>query len=270
MFKLNIPFQKSEAIGDDFKVVSAISSTSIDRQNERITKSALEGVVSSLQGLSILKDHNNSCDHAIGRIDKAWIDGAKLFVEMYISKTAEDIRTKIKEGVLSKFSVGGKVTDWDHDDNGLLIIKGLKIFEASLTPVPANMDASIYSIIAKSFKTDQMEDHVSSKQKGENMEKNEEKIIEPVATPEEKVEAVTAPEVKTDEPVKANETNETEKRLDSMENMLKQIASKLEKAETHKEETNTVNSGKVSEKNIIPSNEGVIVKYWKSIPIRYR
>lgn len=74
-----------------------------------------------------------------------------IFVDVYISKGAEDTWLKINEGVLTGFSIGGVVTDketvYNKDIEGpVTVIKGYRLNELSVVDNPANGESNFVSI----------------------------------------------------------------------------------------------------------------------------
>lgn len=75
-----------------------------------------------------------------------------VFVDVYVSRGAEDTWQKVLDGTLSGFSIGGSVNKSDtvnmHDDyDGVVrIIKDYDLIELSLVDNPANQLANVFSI----------------------------------------------------------------------------------------------------------------------------
>lgn len=87
---------------------------------------------------------------AIGKLTKWWADDStkSIYVEVYLSKSTdgEDALTKVKEGILAGFSIGGRADEWVTEYNaGRPIRKITKctIRELSLVDVPANPVAKV-------------------------------------------------------------------------------------------------------------------------------
>lgn len=74
-----------------------------------------------------------------------------IFVDVYVSKGAEDTWMKVNEGVLTGFSIGGVVTEkesvYNKDTDGpITIIKAYRLNELSLVDNPANDESNFVSI----------------------------------------------------------------------------------------------------------------------------
>jgi HK97 family phage prohead protease len=104
----------------------------------------VRGAVVLLENSTVL--HNHNADEAIGRVlDSKAVSGG-LFLNIMISKTAPEKWQQIKEGVLNKFSVRGKVIEarkrWvaELKRHARIILK-MQLVEVSLVAVPANPKA---------------------------------------------------------------------------------------------------------------------------------
>lgn len=130
----------------------------VDSQYEIITKEALEGAAKDLlQYTTVLYNHDP--DRPIGKVLEARPEGNGLFVKVLISATETEIWDKITEGVISKFSFRGTVTDYNEKyekslDRYVTVIKGFRVFEISLVSVPANPHArTLHYYLSKALET---------------------------------------------------------------------------------------------------------------------
>ena len=83
---------------------------------------------------------------AVGRLE-GWLpdeEAQSVPIEVYLSESTDgnDALTKVKEGILRGFSLGGNALA-SHRENGVNIIDKLEIVEISLVDVPANPHAVI-------------------------------------------------------------------------------------------------------------------------------
>lgn len=136
--------KKAEADDEGTFIVEGFASTSdIDTQYSIIKQAALdEGALSLTKYNTLLFNHD--MDRPIGKILVAESRPNKLYVKCSVSKAEQDIRTKIQDGTLSKFSIMGEILDHDYEDiegEQILIIKSMRLFEVSLVSVPANPEA---------------------------------------------------------------------------------------------------------------------------------
>jgi HK97 family phage prohead protease len=87
---------------------------------------------------------------AVGRLE-AWRPDPErrgVWAEVYLSRSrdGEDALTKVLEGVLKGFSIGGYATSWDYTEaegRTVRVFRDIEIYELSLVDVPANPEARI-------------------------------------------------------------------------------------------------------------------------------
>lgn len=137
-----------------------VMTSDIDAQRTLITPAAIKGAKNDLLKYStVLFNHN--VDNPIGKILETDFDDKGLWVKMKLSKSEIDIWKKVKEGIISKFSIKGRVlkesikevkdtktkpkkesdSDADPSDQSIRKITRLELYEASLVSVPANVEA---------------------------------------------------------------------------------------------------------------------------------
>jgi hypothetical protein len=110
------------------------STTSLDSQNERISKAALEKALPDYMRFANIREmHNNS---AVGIAKEADFDGKGIYIGAKV--VDESAWLKVKEGVYKGFSIGGKSISKVNDE-----ITDLKITEISLVDRPANPECVI-------------------------------------------------------------------------------------------------------------------------------
>lgn len=152
----NITIKKTSKDEKKFYISGYASVHSIiDRQDEIVTKGALEKAVDGLLKDGSTLFFNHDYNQPIGKIVKAIVDKKGLFIEAYLSKTRPDISGLVEEGILNKFSIGGKVTSAETERDrttGAEIIKILEmeLYEVSLVGVPANAKAEVIDYVLKS------------------------------------------------------------------------------------------------------------------------
>jgi HK97 family phage prohead protease len=121
------------------------ATTDFDLQDDVISEEAIKASARDLLENSTVL-HNHNTDEAIGRVlaSRARKDG--LFLKIMVSKTAPEIWQQIREGVLNKFSVRGKVLEarkqWLAGEKRYArVIMKMRLLEVSLVAVPANPKA---------------------------------------------------------------------------------------------------------------------------------
>jgi len=143
----NVPGE--QPIKGDWLVAAAVSTTGPEPfTKDRISPEAIkQGVNQLLQMRTVLFNHDPM--RTIGRILKARDHNGRLETLIRISKTEPEIWEKITEGVLSKWSIRGKVQEMEPDPSGTSgstgrpegLIRSWLLKEASLVSVPAQPKA---------------------------------------------------------------------------------------------------------------------------------
>ena len=156
IFNIPIDFQ-IKAVGDDDEVLQIegfANTTTVDRVGDIILEEAWTkgGLENYLKNPIILAYHNHS--RPIGKMVDYAVNDKGLKITAEIIKSAGEVYSLIKSGVLKTFSVGFRTKDADYDtDTDLFVIKDLELMEVSVVSIPANAD-SIFSV-KKSFETDE-------------------------------------------------------------------------------------------------------------------
>jgi len=148
-FNFSFPIQlNTDVKSGQFFLEGYAATGDLDREDEVILKQALMNAsVDLLQNTTVFYEHK-STELPIGKIVESKVvedEGvSKLYVKVFISKTAETIRTLIEEGILNKFSIGGKVIKYKKATlNGKAVteIQDMELYEVSLVGLPANVKA---------------------------------------------------------------------------------------------------------------------------------
>lgn len=140
------------------RIVSGWATTdSVDKQGDIITSEASSKAFESFRG-NVREQHTPL---AVGKVtdfrqDKYYNEEENKFyngvyVDVYVSKGAEDTWHKIQEGVLTGFSIGGSILDSEVEkidgmDKPVRVVKEYELHELSLVDNPANPNSNIVSI----------------------------------------------------------------------------------------------------------------------------
>lgn len=162
---LSMPIQK---VNQEKRIVSGWATTdSLDKQGDIVDISASERAFENFRG-NIREMHQPV---AVGKIvsfkrdtyfDKATGEMKNgIFVDVYVSKGAEDTWLKVTEGILTAFSIGGSIKEAEQIyqkgmDKPVRFVKQYDLTELSLVDNPANDDANFVSI-QKVNSSEQME-----------------------------------------------------------------------------------------------------------------
>lgn len=158
-FEIFIPFEKTISEDGSLKLFGGIaSSTSVDKDNERMDKAVLSKIASDLKKNSTVFFNHDLKGLGVGTVASSEVvnDSVRISVVPTKAEGMRDVITQIQEGVLKSFSIGGKIRDWEdqYDDKlgkKVRVIKDVDCYEVSVVGIPANGDASILSYMSKSF-----------------------------------------------------------------------------------------------------------------------
>ena len=245
IFKFYANIFKQEDIESGFYVEGYASTTGLDRQGDIIVLDALKEAAKDLVNVNntVFYGHNYDLENAVGRIVEAYVDDLGLRVKIYVSSCATELRTKLKEGIINKFSIGGRVIDdetiskQEAINRGLVdencpfdqihIIKKLELYEVSFVGVPANPEAQVLNTFIKALQ--------NLYKGGESMEKKElEKKEEEIKKEEEKVE--NKEEFKQEEQKQEEEQRQEELKEEQEEHKVEEEKKESEKQELSEEE----------------------------------
>lgn len=165
----------------------------------RVEESEMQNASDSLVGDIILKDHNNTCDSAIGRIissqvainDKTGLRCAEY--EGWVDSDEDKLINKINKGIIDSTSIGFEyepycsicgrpLEECNHfiwDEGFEIIAKNINVYELSIVSVPADKNATVSTFTATSTLSDKLIDLKEQKrQQGEKRMDFEEKYSE--------------------------------------------------------------------------------------------
>lgn len=155
-FELEI-LKTSKLIRKGERVVVGYAMTSdMDSDDTIIMPEAIESAKDDLLKYSTVL-FNHDTERPIGKVVSSTVDDKGLLVKVVISKEEKEIWNKIKEGIINKFSIKGRATDFEEvdgrDGEKIKKIDKLELYEVSLVSVPANAEARTISwYVSKSLK----------------------------------------------------------------------------------------------------------------------
>lgn len=163
-FKIHIPLQKDFS-GDT--LVGIASTTSVDRDTERMSQAALEMMEHDIKtmGINLFENHEHHWENTLGIVNDAQLIGDKLKVKIQLDDPTTNpkvttLLNKLSRGIKLGLSVGGNVTSTRTEYDAKLkqkvkVIDGVKLYEISVVGIPSNADSyvSLPDMISKSIKS---------------------------------------------------------------------------------------------------------------------
>jgi HK97 family phage prohead protease len=147
---IEVEFEERSLEGHPGRIIEGIATiATIDDNMIEVTPEALRGAEGDLLKRStILENHN--FDRPVGKVLESKYDPPtkSLRVRGFVSQTEDTVWTKVKEGVLDKFSVSWRSLEYEEKfDEELqrqkVVVHAMRIFEVSLVSVPALADAAV-------------------------------------------------------------------------------------------------------------------------------
>ena len=125
----------------------------VDRGGDVVVKGAFLRTIEKIKanGIPLLADHSASTASVLGTIFDAKEDDKGLLIKARFSSapSAQEVRTKLVEGHLSRLSIGYETLDeaWeDRDGRRVRLLKEIKLWETSVVVFPMNQQAAVSSV----------------------------------------------------------------------------------------------------------------------------
>lgn len=129
----------------------------VDSYEDIIEKGAFSKTLSENKG-RIAFCYQHEIDEPIGKIEDIKEDNIGLWLRVRISDACEEIKTKLKEGILKEMSVGFQTIVSQYDENtDIRTIKEVKLWEVSLVTIAANPLAVVMQLKSLQEKEDYIE-----------------------------------------------------------------------------------------------------------------
>lgn len=148
-FGCHVEITKAEEAEGNWIVEGFAATTDFDLQGDVITGEAIAASAKDLiENSTVLLNHDTN--EAIGKVIASEARERGLYLKVLVSKTVPEVWQKIKEGVLSKFSIRGRILEARKQWLAKLqkfarMIFKMQLLEVSLVSVPANPKARAMS-----------------------------------------------------------------------------------------------------------------------------
>ena len=117
----------------------------VDSYNDIIVKGAFKSSLKK-EGHRVAVCYQHDMSDPIAKLESIKEDDNGLLVEFVISKSEDDIATKIEEGIIREMSIGYRTVKYDYDTaKEIRTINELRLYEVSLVTRAANEEATIKS-----------------------------------------------------------------------------------------------------------------------------
>lgn len=155
--KLDFKFKAlvTKDAGSDECIIEGYANTSSkDRVGDVVLPSAFAKSLPGFMANPICLLQHNWSDVA-GKILEAKVVDKGLYVKARISDTRPDLKTLVREGCLSTFSIGYNELDADYDEETKTkVVRDLELLEISIVSIPANAEAK-FTVVDTAKKPDE-------------------------------------------------------------------------------------------------------------------
>ena len=207
MFEYFVPIQNSAELDGDFIINGIAINETTTSNGHKFISEELRKSASSLIGVPLLKDHDNSVDSIVGKVKMAHFNEDSKNIPFNAIVKDPKIKELIKDKLLNTVSVGAHVNPQDIEelDNGDIVPHNITFKELSVVAVPADNGATFQIALNNAYKGLHSQDENSNSNERGNETMTEEEIKKDEATaeaPEEKEAEKVEPAV-TEEKVKS-------------------------------------------------------------------
>lgn len=163
MSKFNVifPLEKSA----DNELIGIASTTSIDRDDERMSDQAMKDMVDDIKrvGVNLFGNHEHNWENTLGAVKSAELVNNQVAIKIDLDDPSTNpkipmLLNKLKRGIKLGLSVGGNVGsfNWEYNkekNKKIKVLDKVKIYEISVVGIPSNADSfvSLSGAIAKSY-----------------------------------------------------------------------------------------------------------------------
>lgn len=150
-FKFYVPLSKDVNADDILEGIA--STTSIDRDDERMSENALNDMREQIMkmGINLFGNHEHSWENTLGVLTDADIQTNQLFVKIKLDDPTTNPKipmmlNKLKRGIKLGLSVGGEVIKYKKEyvrnlDKEINVIDRVKLYELSLVGIASNPES---------------------------------------------------------------------------------------------------------------------------------
>ena len=177
-----VPIESSAELDGDFTINGIAINETTTSNGHKFIGEELSKSAHTLIGVPLLKDHDNSIDSIVGKVNAAhWDEALRNIPFKAVIKDAK-VKQLIKDGLLSTVSVGAHVRpeDIEETENGDIIPHNISFKELSVVAVPADGGATFSMALNSAYSHSLKDESLKSTERRNNMTEEEEKTESPV------------------------------------------------------------------------------------------
>lgn len=148
-FEFDLVLEKAEHRDGRMFVSGVASTTSVDLQNDAFSPNALKSMAEGALGKPLVTSHDHELGDEIGTIQKATVDGGKLYIEGELDPDdvlAQRLFKKIQKSGRAGFSVGASLLAVKPGINKSRILDDVRLNHVMITSKPVNRDTFCLAI----------------------------------------------------------------------------------------------------------------------------
>jgi len=201
MLEYFVPIQSSAELDGDFTINGIAINETTTSNGHKFVAEELSKAANTLIGVPLLKDHNNSVDSIVGKVQVAHWDESLRNIPFNAIVKDNKMKQLIRDKLLNSVSVGAHVRpeDIEETEDGDIIPHNIQFKELSLVAVPADGGATFQVALNNAYKLHSIKENSTKTERGDNMTE-EEKTTEEEST-EEETKTEEVPEVSEEEKV---------------------------------------------------------------------
>ncbi len=181
-----VPIESSATIDGDFTIQGVAINETTTSNGHKFIGEELSKSAHTLIGVPLLKDHNNSVDSIVGKVNTAHFNEATNNIPFKAVVKDSKIKQLIKDGLLNTVSVGAHVdpSNIEELENGDIIPHNITFKELSVVAIPADSGATFGVALNNAYKKLNSNENLISTERGKDTMTKEKKISEEDKTTE--------------------------------------------------------------------------------------
>lgn len=152
-----VPITENASFNGEFLIKGVAINATTTANNHKFLEEELMSSATSLNGVPLLVDHNNTIESIKGRVHNGFYNEVAKRIEFEAKVMDEKIKQMIKNGLINSVSVGASVDNIEEDTDGSLVPRGIKFRELSLVAVPADNGATFGMALKEAYKIQEEE-----------------------------------------------------------------------------------------------------------------
>ena len=150
-----VPIESSAELDGEFMINGIAINETTTSNGHKFIGEELDKAAHTLIGVPLLKDHNNSVDSIVGKVNTAYWDEGLRNIPFKAVVKDNKVKQLIRDGLLNSVSVGAQVDpkDIEQTEEGDIIPHNIQFKELSVVAVPADGGATFSVALNNAYKS---------------------------------------------------------------------------------------------------------------------